>query len=132
MNRAVDGDVVAVQMLPKEQWKAATEEVIDADAALKNDDAEGGDGEGGADDDVEARLARKEAADAEANARSSRGEPQPTPKWLASSDATGALTSLTSMLIGQLVRAFESRRTDRLRHTCRPQASAYPYSHTPS
>lgn len=80
MNRAVDGDVVAVQMLPKDQWKAATEEVIDADAALKNDDAEGSDGEGGADDDIESRLARKEAADAEANARSARGEPQPTGK----------------------------------------------------
>ncbi|SPC62819.1 probable DIS3 3`-5` exoribonuclease required for 3` end formation of 5.8S rRNA [Ustilago sp. UG-2017b] len=80
MNRAVDGDVVAVQMLPKDQWKAATEEVIDADAALKDDDAERGDGQGAADDDIEARLARKEAADAEANARSSRGEPQPTGK----------------------------------------------------
>lgn len=82
MNRAVDGDIVAVQMLPKEQWKTATEEVIDADAALKDDDAEAGngDGDGEADDDIEARLARKEAADAEANARSSRGEPQPTGK----------------------------------------------------
>ncbi|KAJ1024369.1 hypothetical protein NDA18_004538 [Ustilago nuda] len=80
MNRAVDGDVVAVQMLPKDQWKAATEEVIDADAALKDDDAERGDGQGAADDDIEARLARKEAADAQANARSSRGEPQPTGK----------------------------------------------------
>lgn len=77
MNRAVDGDVVAVRMLPKDQWKAATEEVIDAETALKNDDAE--DDQGGQ-EDVEARLARKEAADAAANARSAKGEPQPTGK----------------------------------------------------
>ncbi|EPQ31086.1 uncharacterized protein PFL1_01275 [Pseudozyma flocculosa PF-1] len=81
MNRAIDGDIVAVQILPKEEWKAATEEVIDADAALRNDDVEGSDGEGGnEEDDEEARLARKEQADAEANARSTKGEPQPTGK----------------------------------------------------
>ncbi|KAN0065804.1 exosome catalytic subunit dis3 [Thecaphora frezii] len=79
MNRAIDGDIVAVQILPREEWKAATEEVIDADAALRNDDAEGSDGEGGNDDD-EARIAQKEKADAEANARSTKGEPQPTGK----------------------------------------------------
>ncbi|PWY99671.1 putative DIS3 3`-5` exoribonuclease required for 3` end formation of 5.8S rRNA [Testicularia cyperi] len=83
MNRAVDGDVVAVQMLPKDQWKAATEEVIDADAALKNDDAEEGSDAEGANaeaEDQEARLAHKEQLDSEANARSATGEPQPTGK----------------------------------------------------
>ena len=74
INRAVDGDVVAVQMLPKDQWKAATDQVLDANTALKNDDAEASDAE----DDQQVAL--KEKRDAEANARSAKGEPQPTGK----------------------------------------------------
>lgn len=31
MNRAVDGDVVAVELLPKSQWRGALEDVVDAD-----------------------------------------------------------------------------------------------------
>ncbi|PWN47632.1 RNB-domain-containing protein [Violaceomyces palustris] len=83
MNRAVDGDVVAVTILPKEEWKAAADEVIEADSALKNDDAEASDDEGENSGDVdreEARLARKEARDAELAAKSRTSEPQPTGK----------------------------------------------------
>jgi exosome complex exonuclease DIS3/RRP44 len=31
MNRSVDGDVVVVEIFPKEEWKAPGEEVIDQD-----------------------------------------------------------------------------------------------------
>ncbi len=31
MNRAVDGDVVVVQLLPENEWKAPGEEVVDQD-----------------------------------------------------------------------------------------------------
>lgn len=47
MNRAVDGDVVAIEMLPESEWKASGEEVLEADNANKNDDA----GEDNAEDD---------------------------------------------------------------------------------
>ena len=34
MNRAVDGDVVAVELLPESDWKAPTDEVIDQDGEV--------------------------------------------------------------------------------------------------
>jgi exosome complex exonuclease DIS3/RRP44 len=34
MNRSVDGDVVVVEIFPKEQWQAPGEEVVDQDSAL--------------------------------------------------------------------------------------------------
>jgi len=39
MNRAVDGDVVYVALLPESEWKGASDEVRDAEAAQRNDDA---------------------------------------------------------------------------------------------
>jgi exosome complex exonuclease DIS3/RRP44 len=36
INRAVNGDIVAVQLLPKEQWTAASRQVVDRDKALEN------------------------------------------------------------------------------------------------
>lgn len=39
MNRAVDGDVVYAALLPESEWKGATNAVLDADAAQRNDDA---------------------------------------------------------------------------------------------
>ncbi|TFK40883.1 RNB-domain-containing protein [Crucibulum laeve] len=47
MNRAVDGDVVVVEIFDEKEWRASTNEVVDQDATLKNDDAEasGDDGE---------------------------------------------------------------------------------------
>lgn len=44
MNRSVDGDLVAVELLPKEEWKAPGDEVLDQDIALKDDDVEGDEG----------------------------------------------------------------------------------------
>lgn len=79
MNRSVDGDIVAVRVLPEDEWKAAADEVIDADTALRNDDAEASEDEGGAGlDDEEARIARREAREAAAVARANKAERQPT------------------------------------------------------
>ena len=62
MNRAVQGDIVAVEVFSEQEWKAPTEEVFDQDreskfvlarialiklkVTLKNDDAEESDEEG--------------------------------------------------------------------------------------
>ena len=62
MNRAVQGDIVVVEVFSEQEWKAPTEEVIDQDCksefvlaqvtltklkvTLKNDDAEESDEEG--------------------------------------------------------------------------------------
>ncbi|KIP12193.1 hypothetical protein PHLGIDRAFT_98579 [Phlebiopsis gigantea 11061_1 CR5-6] len=50
MNRAVQGDVVAVEVFPEAKWKASADEVVDQETTLKNDDAEESEEEG---DDVE-------------------------------------------------------------------------------
>ena len=36
MNRSVQGDLVVVELLPKSQWKAPGQEVIDADRTLES------------------------------------------------------------------------------------------------
>ncbi|KAJ8597115.1 RNB-domain-containing protein [Rhizopogon salebrosus TDB-379] len=46
MNRAVQGDVVVVEVFNESEWKAPTDEVIDQEATLKNDDAEDSEEEG--------------------------------------------------------------------------------------
>ncbi|KAI0287919.1 RNB-domain-containing protein [Russula brevipes] len=46
MNRAVHGDVVVVEVFSEQEWKAPTDEVVDQDSTLKNDDAEESDEEG--------------------------------------------------------------------------------------
>ncbi|KAG2063668.1 RNB-domain-containing protein [Suillus decipiens] len=46
MNRAVQGDVVVVEVFNEREWKAPTDEVIDQEATLKNDDAEDSEEEG--------------------------------------------------------------------------------------
>lgn len=60
MNRAVQGDIVVVEVFDEKEWKAPADEVVDQDSTLKNDDAEGSDGEGELDED-EKRLRDREA-----------------------------------------------------------------------
>ncbi|KAI6042332.1 hypothetical protein EDC04DRAFT_3058671 [Pisolithus marmoratus] len=43
MNRAVHGDIVAVEVFPESEWKSPGDEVVDAESTLKNDDVESGD-----------------------------------------------------------------------------------------
>ncbi|OSX58629.1 hypothetical protein POSPLADRAFT_1049371 [Postia placenta MAD-698-R-SB12] len=40
MNRAVQGDIVAVEVFDEKEWKAPADEVVDQETTLKNDDAE--------------------------------------------------------------------------------------------
>lgn len=82
MNRAVDGDVVVVQLLPEAEWKAPGEEVVDQEVALKDDDADD-DNEGDGAESVaaiEARLAAREQADAKQVADKQPKEVMPTGK----------------------------------------------------
>ncbi|KAI9457768.1 RNB-domain-containing protein [Lactarius psammicola] len=46
MNRAVHGDIVVVELFSEQEWKAPTDEVVDQESALKNDDVEESDEEG--------------------------------------------------------------------------------------
>ncbi|KAF7980217.1 hypothetical protein HWV62_39325 [Athelia sp. TMB] len=57
MNRAVQGDVVVVEVFDEKEWKAPADEVVDQDATLKNDDADASEDEG-SDDDITAREAK--------------------------------------------------------------------------
>ncbi|KAG6893373.1 hypothetical protein C0992_010277, partial [Termitomyces sp. T32_za158] len=57
MNRAVNGDIVVVEVFPESEWKAPADEVVDQDSTLKNDDAENSGEEG---DDEEHHFARRE------------------------------------------------------------------------
>lgn len=45
INRAVDGDVVVVEVLPKDQWKEPSTQIIEEEALTKNENADGDDGD---------------------------------------------------------------------------------------
>ncbi|CAK7245919.1 MAG: exosome catalytic subunit dis3 [Sporothrix thermara] len=45
INRAVDGDTVVVEVLPRDQWKQPSTKIIDEETVTKNESADGGDGE---------------------------------------------------------------------------------------
>lgn len=45
INRAVDGDVVVVEVLPKDQWKEPSTQIIEEEALTKNENADGDEGE---------------------------------------------------------------------------------------
>ncbi|KAK6199694.1 hypothetical protein LQW54_009948 [Pestalotiopsis sp. IQ-011] len=44
INRAVDGDVVVVEALPKDQWKEPSTKIIEEEAITKNENADGDEG----------------------------------------------------------------------------------------
>ncbi|EPE09174.1 mitotic control protein dis3 [Ophiostoma piceae UAMH 11346] len=46
INRAVDGDTVVVEVLPRDQWKQPSTKIIDEETVTKNESAENGDGDG--------------------------------------------------------------------------------------
>jgi exosome complex exonuclease DIS3/RRP44 len=64
MNRAVHGDVVVIEVLDKKEWKAPADEVIDQEATLKDDDAEGSDEESDENDVIkrETKALRSQSA----------------------------------------------------------------------
>ncbi|PSS31962.1 hypothetical protein PHLCEN_2v2289 [Hermanssonia centrifuga] len=88
MNRAVQGDVVAVEIFPESEWKAPTDEVIDQEATLKNDDADDTDEEVDDQEDVAERKV--------GNAKRVSAERQPTGRIVGIIKRNWRSTSLTS------------------------------------
>ncbi|KAF2486944.1 hypothetical protein BDY17DRAFT_292387 [Neohortaea acidophila] len=76
-NRAVSGDIVVIEVLPKDQWKAPSSKVIEEEDVNRNDNAENGD------DEQEAVVTEKERralqdAVKKVHGRSAEGQPQAT------------------------------------------------------
>ena len=78
-NRAVSGDVVVVEILPKPQWKAPSTRIIEEDTLNKDENAETEEGEGeSVVTDQERRALQEEVK--QAQARKAEGRAQPTAK----------------------------------------------------
>ncbi|CAK7199257.1 exosome catalytic subunit dis3 [Sporothrix eucalyptigena] len=45
INRAIDGDTVVVEVLPRDQWKQPSTKIIEEETVTKNESADGGNGE---------------------------------------------------------------------------------------
>ncbi|SMR45388.1 unnamed protein product [Zymoseptoria tritici ST99CH_3D1] len=78
-NRAVSGDIVVLEMLPKSQWKAPSSKVIEEDDLTKNDNAENEDDSSEALTTEKERKALQEEAK-RAHGKVNEGKPQPTAK----------------------------------------------------
>ncbi|KAF5383399.1 hypothetical protein D9757_006150 [Collybiopsis confluens] len=76
MNRAVQGDIVVVEVFPEKEWKAPGDEVVDQEATLKNDDAEDSGEEG--DENGEEVLVRESQVLSGNNNQKPPSERQPT------------------------------------------------------
>lgn len=74
-NRAVSGDVVVVEILPQEQWKAPSTKIIEEETLNKNDNPEVEDGE-----NIVSERERKALQEEvkRAHGQTSEGRPQPT------------------------------------------------------
>jgi exosome complex exonuclease DIS3/RRP44 len=74
-NRAVSGDVVVVEILPQDQWKAPSTKIIEEETVNKNDNPEVEDGE-----NIVSERERKALQEEvkRAHGQSSEGRPQPT------------------------------------------------------
>ncbi|PYI12435.1 RNB-domain-containing protein [Aspergillus sclerotiicarbonarius CBS 121057] len=76
-NRAISGDVVVIEVLPKDQWKSPSTKIVDEDAVTKNDNPDA--------DDTEAVVTERERKALQeevrkAHGKNSEGRPQPTAK----------------------------------------------------
>lgn len=76
-NRAVSGDVVVVDVLPKSQWKAPSTKIIEEETLNKNENAETEEGEGEAVVTEQERRALQEEV-RKTQGKSIEGRPQPT------------------------------------------------------
>ena len=74
-NRAVSGDVVVVEVLPKDQWKAPSSKILEEEVVNKNDNPEADDGEAVV-TEQEKRALQEEVK--RAQGKSTEGRPQPT------------------------------------------------------
>lgn len=75
INRAVDGDVVVVEVLPKDQWKEPSSKIIEEETITKNENADGDEGE-----DLVTEKERRALQDEvkKTHTTSTEGRPQPT------------------------------------------------------
>lgn len=76
-NRAVSGDVVVVEVLPKPQWKAPSTRIVEEETLNKNENAEVEEGEGEAVVTEQERRALQEQVK-KTHGASTEGRPQPT------------------------------------------------------
>ncbi|KAL8823742.1 MAG: hypothetical protein Q9191_005590 [Dirinaria sp. TL-2023a] len=76
-NRAISGDVVVVEVLPRPQWKAPSTKIVEEDTLNKNENAEVEEGEGEAVVTEQERRALQEQVK-KTHGKSKEGRPQPT------------------------------------------------------
>ncbi|KAL4759089.1 exosome catalytic subunit DIS3 [Aspergillus foveolatus] len=76
-NRAISGDVVVVEILPKDQWKSPSTKIVDEEVVTKNDNPEGEDNETVI-TEKERRALQEEVR--QAHGKNHEGRPQPTAK----------------------------------------------------
>ncbi|OJJ49369.1 hypothetical protein ASPZODRAFT_60114 [Penicilliopsis zonata CBS 506.65] len=76
-NRAIAGDVVVIEVLPKDQWKSPSTKIVDEEAVTKNDNPDAEDNE-----EVVTERERKALQEEvkKAHGKNSEGRPQPTAK----------------------------------------------------
>ncbi|KAI0882805.1 RNB-domain-containing protein [Annulohypoxylon maeteangense] len=75
INRAVDGDIVVVEVLPQDQWKAPSTKIIEEDTITKNENADNEDG-GDIVTEQERRALQEQVK--KTQGLSTEGRPQPT------------------------------------------------------
>ncbi|KZT68590.1 RNB-domain-containing protein [Daedalea quercina L-15889] len=74
MNRAVQGDVVAVEVFDEKEWKAPGDEVVEQETTLRNDDADESEEESDEEEAIaERKVLRMEQARREASTRQPTG-----------------------------------------------------------
>jgi exosome complex exonuclease DIS3/RRP44 len=73
-NRAVSGDVVVVEILPQDQWKAPSEKIVDEEILNKNDNAEAEEDEAVV-TEQERRALQEEAKKAHSKGAEARAQP---------------------------------------------------------
>ncbi|PYI32933.1 mitotic control protein dis3 [Aspergillus indologenus CBS 114.80] len=76
-NRAISGDVVVIQVLPKDQWKTPSTKLVDEEAVTKNDNPDAEDNEAVV-TERERKALQEEVK--KAHGKNSEGRPQPTAK----------------------------------------------------
>ncbi|KAJ5168287.1 Exosome complex exonuclease dis3 [Penicillium canariense] len=76
-NRAITGDVVAIEVLPKDQWKSPSTKIVDEEAVTKNDNPDTDETEAIV-TDRERKALQEEVK--QAHGKHSEGKPQPTAK----------------------------------------------------
>ncbi|KAL2799583.1 hypothetical protein BJX66DRAFT_293174 [Aspergillus keveii] len=76
-NRAISGDVVVIEVLPKDQWKSPSTKIVEEEIVTKNDNPDAGDNEAVV-TEREQRALQEEVR--QAHGKNLEGRPQPTAK----------------------------------------------------